>query len=264
MYLGIGNVGQQSLGAHEVVDAPAGILLTRLETVRPPRIGDLLGIQGAEGVDESAGQQVAEGLALFVGKAGIHPVALGVLQVYLLVGHIQVATKDDGLLAVQSLQIAAEGVFPRQAVLQPLQSVLRVGRVAAHQEEVVHLQGDDAPLVVVYVDADAQLHVQRLMTGEDRRTRVAFLVGIIPIAVVALERQVQLTGLHLRLLQTEEVGIQRLEHLAEALALAGPQSIHIPTDQFHILRRFCRFRSAKLRKVESKTKKLVSFFAETE
>ena len=100
MNLGILDLWAQTLGGDEIVDAPACILLTRLEAVRPPRICDLLGIEGAEGVNEATSQEVAELLALFVGKTGIHAVALGILEVYLLMRNVQVATQDDGLLFV--------------------------------------------------------------------------------------------------------------------------------------------------------------------
>ena len=235
MDLGISNLWTQPLTGDEIVDAPAGILLTGLETVGPPRIGDLLGIKGAEGIDKSTGQQVGELLALLIGEAGIHTVGLGILQVNLLMSYIQVATQDDGLLLIQLLEIVAESVFPRHAVFQALQAVLRVGRIAAYQEEVLHLQRDDAPFVVVQVDADAIHHVQWSMACKNGCARVAFLLGIVPVRLVAFKLQVKLAFLHLRLLQTEEVGVQFPENIAEALALASPQSVHVPTNQLHII-----------------------------
>ena len=69
------------------------------------------------------------------------------------------------------------------------------------------------------------------MFGKDGRTAIAFLVGIVPIGCIAIERQVQLTFLHLRLLQTEEVGIQLFESFTEvSFTFASPQSVYIPTD----------------------------------
>ena len=53
MDAGIGKAGTQALGDEEVVDAPAGILLACLEAVGPPRVGDLVGVEGAEGVEEA-------------------------------------------------------------------------------------------------------------------------------------------------------------------------------------------------------------------
>ena len=82
--------------------------------------------------------------------------------------------------------------------------------------------------MVVLVDANAVLHRQGFVTREDGSTRVAFLLGVVPVRLVSVELQVQLSLLHLRLLQAEEVGVQQLERLAEAFALAGPQSVDIP------------------------------------
>ena len=51
-------------------------------------------------------------------------VCLGVLDVDLLVSHIQVATEDHRLLRIESLQIAPEVVLPRHTVVETLQAVL--------------------------------------------------------------------------------------------------------------------------------------------
>ena len=230
---GIDQAFAQTIGNDEIVDAPAGILLAGLKTIRPPGILHLVGIFKAEGVGEAIGQQLAELGALLVGEARIMAVGFRILDIDLLVGHVQVAAEDDGLLGIEALEIGLEIILPRHAVVETLKTVLRVGRIAAHQEEVVHLEGDDAPLMVVHVDADAIGDAERFPTGEDGGAGVAFLVGIVPIALVALEGYVELSGLHLRLLKTEEVGIQLLEYLAEALALAGTQAIDVPTDDFH-------------------------------
>ena len=92
--------------------------------------------------------------------------------------------------------------------------------------------------MVVLVDADAISHVQWPVLRKNRRTGIAFLIGIVLVALIALECQVQLSGLHFRLLQAEEVGIQLFENLTEALALASTQAIYVPTYKFHI---FCSF-----------------------
>ena len=224
----------QTVGDDKVIDAPAGILLTGLEAVGPPGIFHLIGIFEAEGVGKAAGQQMAELGALLVGKARIMAVGLGVLDIDLLMGHIQVAAKDDGLLGIEALEIGQEIVLPRHAIVETLQAILRIGRIAAHQEKAVHLEGDDAPLMVVRIDADAIGDIERLVFCEDGCARIAFLIGIVPIALVALEGHIELSGLHLRLLKTEEVGIQLFEDLTEALALTGTQAIDVPTDEFHI------------------------------
>ena len=72
MYLGIGKFFAQAVGHEEVVDAPAGILLTRTEAVGPPRINvALVGVEVAEGIGKAALEQGGELVALFVGEARV-------------------------------------------------------------------------------------------------------------------------------------------------------------------------------------------------
>ena len=71
------------------------------------------------------------------------------------------------------------------------------------------------------------------MLRENGRARVTFLVGIIPERLVTFKIKVKLALLHLRFLKAEEVSIQLTENIAEALTLASPQTIHIPTDKSH-------------------------------
>ena len=218
---GSADLGEQPLGGDEVVDAPTGILLAGTEAVAPPRVGDVVGVKGAEGVNESAAEQGGELLALFVGESCIAAVALGVLQVDFLMCHVHVAAHDDGLLGVELLQVGLEIVFPPHAVVEPSESVLGVGCIYAYQIELGHLERDDAPFVVVLVDADAVADGEWLMACIDGGSRIAFLVGIVPKALITIELQVELSCLHLRLLKAEEVGIHLAEDVAEAFALAG-------------------------------------------
>lgn len=224
----------QAVGHQEVVDAPPRVLLARTEAVGPPRVhARRVGVEVAEGVGEACGEQLAELLPLLVGEARVAPVGLGVLQVNLLVGHVHVAADDDGLPRVEFLQIAAELVFPLHAVVQPPQFVLRVGRVDIHQVERGHLQRDDTPLAVVLLAAYAVADTDGLVTGVDGRARVALLLGVVPVRRVAFEGQIDLPGLHLGLLQAEEVGIQAVEDVGKAFVYAGPQAVDVPRYELH-------------------------------
>ena len=71
------NTRLEPLACHEVIDTPPGILLTRLKTVRPPRVGYLLRVFPTEGIDETLSKQLGELLALLIGKSGITAVGLG-------------------------------------------------------------------------------------------------------------------------------------------------------------------------------------------
>ena len=124
VYLGFCHLGGEALGDEEVVDAPPSVLLTGAEAVGPPAVGHLVGVQTAEGVDKATVEQTGHGLALLVGKSGVAAVGLGILEVYLLVGHIHVATDDDGLVGVEAEQIVLEVALPLHAVVQTAQLVL--------------------------------------------------------------------------------------------------------------------------------------------
>ena len=190
-------------------------------------------MQVAEGVHEARFQQARHLLPLLVGEAGVLPVRLRVLQVDLLMRHVQVPAEHHGLLRVQFRQPAAEVVLPPHPVVQPFQAVLGVGHVGVDEEEVPELRGDDPALVIVLVHAHAVRHVQGRHPGVDRGARVALLLRVVPERVVAVEGKVQLPGLHLRLLQAEDVRVQGAETVREALSGRRPQSVHVPGDQFH-------------------------------
>lgn len=187
-----------------------------------------------ERIGKATREQQAHFLAFLVGEAGVFVVRFRVLEVYLLVRHVHIPTYDDGFSSVQRYQVAAEIILPGHTVVQPFQSVLAVGGIDINNEEVLHLQGDDAPLVVMLLDAYAVGYVLGYVLGEDGRTRIAFLFGVVPIGVVAWEIQVELTGLQFCFLQAKKIGIQRLKCLAEVLAYHGTQSVNVPTDKPHI------------------------------
>ena len=152
--------------------------------------------------------------------------------------HIQVATKNDRLLRIETLEVGTEGIFPRHTIVKTLQAILRVGRIAADEVEIRHLKRNDAAFVVVLIDANTISHTERLVTGKDGSTGITLLIGIVPIRLIALEGQIELSFLHLRLLKTEEVGIQLTENLTESFTLASAKPIYIPTDKFHTLKLF--------------------------
>ena len=103
-----------------------------MKAIRPPGVGHLFRMQCPECVGKASFKQLSEFLSFFVGKARISSVGFRVLDVNLFVGHVQVATENDRLFLVQLQQISPEIVFPAHAIVKPLQSVLRIGRIAAY------------------------------------------------------------------------------------------------------------------------------------
>ena len=95
------------------------------------------GYRCAEGIGKAAGEQLGHLGPLLVGEARVHAVGLGVFQVDLLMGHVQVAAVDHRLLAVQLQQVRPDIVLPLHAVVQPGQLILGVGGIAAHQIKIL-------------------------------------------------------------------------------------------------------------------------------
>ena len=87
-----------TFGHDEVVDTPSGVLLACTESVRPPRVGGVVGMQRTERIDESVGKELCHLLAFLVGESGVLAVGLGILQVYFLVCYVQVTAQNDWLL----------------------------------------------------------------------------------------------------------------------------------------------------------------------
>ena len=126
------------------------------------------------------------------------------------------------------MQIGLEIVFPFHPIVEPAQLILRVRRVDRDEMEVGVFERDDTSFMVVLVDTDSVADIHRMMLRIDGRSAVAFLVGIVPIALISIELQVELSGLHLRFLKAEEVCVQLTESLFKLFSDSGTQTVHVP------------------------------------
>ena len=229
-----GDVLRQPLGNEEVVNPPPGVVLPGVEAVAPPAVcPGAVWVQAAEGVHKPGGKKLRHLLALLVGKAGIAPVGARVLQVDLLVGHVQVPAENHRLDGVQLCQIGAEIVLPLHPVVDALEAVLGVGGVAAHQIEIGVLGGNDPSLMAVEVVAKAVGYGEGLLPGENGGTGIAFFVSVVPVHMVARQVQLYLACLELGLLQAVDVGSRLPAEIKKALLQTGPQAVDIPGNQFH-------------------------------
>lgn len=105
-------------GQQEIIQPPAHVLGAGVHHVGPEGVGvGLLGVELAEAVNKTGRQQLAEAFALLWGEAGVLLVALGVLQVDLLVGYVEVAAQHQGLLHVELAQVSSEVYVPGFAVI---------------------------------------------------------------------------------------------------------------------------------------------------
>ena len=153
-----------------------------------------------------------------------------------------------------------EVILPRHSIVQTLQPVLRVGCVACHQIEIVHLECYHTALVVVFVYTYSIGYAQRLMLSKYSRATIAFFIGIVPITLVAIKLQVKLSCLHLGFLQTEKISIQITEYITKPLSLTSPEAINVPTYKFHT---FIYLLATKIGQLFENTQKKGHFFIGT-
>ena len=93
MNSGLADGGGEIIGGDKIIDPPPNIAGTGTPAVGPPGIGTGgVGMEVAKGIEKALGEEVGHTLALLIGKAGIFAVGLGVGQVDLLMGNIEVAT----------------------------------------------------------------------------------------------------------------------------------------------------------------------------
>ena len=152
--LAVAQAWQQGRRQQKVIEPPAHVLGAGVHHVGPEAVGvGLLRVELAEAVGETGLQQLAEALALFGGEAGALLVALGVLQVDLLVCHVEVAAQHHRLLHVELAQVRLEVHVPGFAVIEAHEASAGVRHIDGHQVEVGELCSDDAALLVVLLFA---------------------------------------------------------------------------------------------------------------
>lgn len=208
----------QTVGDQKIVNAPACVVLPRVIAVAPPGICPRkVGVAVAERIRETGGEQLVELAAFLVGKTGVAAVRAGIFQVDLVVCNVQIAADDNRLYCVQRAEMLAERILPSHAVVDALQAVLRVGRVAGEKVKFRVFQRDDAPLMIEFLDSEPIGDVQRRALGENRRAGIAFFLGRVLELLIAWQIKLDLMRLRLGFLQAENVRIYRVEHVLEAL-----------------------------------------------
>ena len=187
----------------------------------------------AERVGEPGVKKRREARALLVRESGVPAVGTGVLEVYLLVGHVEVSAGHNRLLLRQLAEELPVARVPLKTLVNAGQAVLGVGRVDVHKPVPVKLQRADAPLVISHRAAYLPHHPQRLLAREDRRPGVALALCVVPSLIITRQVELQLALLELGLLQGKDIGVQLAKDLLEAGVLLhhGTQSVDVPRNK---------------------------------
>lgn len=226
----VDEIAPEAFAQHKVIESPpdircAGIAHKAPEGVRLP----LRRIQFPERVEVAVGEQVAEALPLLLGESGRLGARLGIVQIDLVVRHIQVTAPDDRLELLDLGELFAELPLPLDPVLES--TATRVWYVCKFnkswplikkatapnkerlltcidENELVVLGNDGSALGAVLL-AELVSDLDGLGLGEQAGARVALLDARQPVAVVALQvrRRWDLGLVALDLLAAEDVRV---------------------------------------------------------
>lgn len=86
-----------------------------------------------ECIDKSTLQHLTKACSLFICKSGIFPVGLRILQVDLLMCHIEIPAADYRLTFLQFQQVCQKILFPVHTVFQSAQFTLGIWCIYSHQ-----------------------------------------------------------------------------------------------------------------------------------
>src|ERR1700722_5820598 len=234
-----------------VIDPPSHVARSRVREVTPPRVVPVTLGEHAESIDEAGVHHVLEAFALLIRKALLTAIRLRIRQVQLRVGDIQIATEDDRLFLLELFAIGQERRVPvLESQWQAAEVVLRVRGIDRDHVEIFEFRGDDAAFLgAVPLQLVSELealresfrkavdHLQRLLPGENGRTRIALLHRRIPVLVVAGHLDLDLPPFGLGLLQAQDVWLMSgHERLERAFFQRGTDPIDVPGVDFHGLK----------------------------
>ena len=224
------------LGEAEVIDTPPDVPLADAGAIAPPGVMARSFLEFTEGVHVTEREGFIEAVALLDREASIAQIALGVLQVDLLMRDIEIATEDDRLGLFQLLQVRAErGVPDFRAEIQTDEFALGIGGVNADEGEILELGIHNAAFVIDLLLTDAVSHIERFFLREDSGAGVALLLGGVPELVITAgpEHIGNLIFLRLGFLEAEHVRLGIAHEIQQALAQGRAHTIDVPGNEFH-------------------------------
>ena len=146
--------------------------------------------------------------------------------------HIQIATENNRLFLLQLLQKLAKIILPLHPIRKSRQLILGVRRIAGHHIIIRVLRRNDAPFMIVLLNAETVAHAKRLLLRKQRCSRISFLLRIAPILIIPRKLQINLPFLQLALLNTENIRIQLMKYIQKSLSHTRPQAVYVPGNHF--------------------------------
>lgn len=252
-------------GYQEIIDAPADIALAGVGEVAPPAVVAIALLKHPQRVGKAAGDEAIKPAAFLFGEALFAAIGLGVGQVVLGVGDIQVAAEDHRLgVAVfagfELLAIRQKGRIPGLAQRNAAEVVLGIRRINGYYPELLKFSGHDAAffvwvavsvtgylVLVDYILRKAVDDLQRRGFAKNGRAAVAWLVGGVPKLGVAGHIEADLVGLSLGFLNTQDIRLFPLDKwLPQAFFDDGADAVHVPGVEFDHVTIITSYRSVTM------------------
>ena len=142
-------------------------MFTGVEAIGPPGIGaGFIGIKITVRVDHSGGQHVVKFGTFFIGETGVTAVGLRILQVDLLMRDVEIAAVNNRLFLFQLFHVCKKVIFPYLPVGETGEIFFGIRHIDRDQVKIRILHRDHTALMVVFLDAKSQRHVQRFFFYE--------------------------------------------------------------------------------------------------
>ncbi len=235
----------QRLRDEEVIQPPPDVPLAGRSHRTPPGVMLRAFLELTERIHKTRRHKRIEARPFFRGETVVLHVGFGIRKVDLRMCDVQVPAPDDGFFLLQLLKEFQEVLVPLLTIREAREFAFGIRGVNVDEEEVIILSGDDAPLLVVFRNAEMRRDLQRTLLGEDGRAGVTFLLGAVPIRrVVRGPELFDLIGRTLGFLEAQDVRFLGVEKFEKVLLQDSAQAVDVPGNEFHAGEKFNRAATA--------------------
>lgn len=224
----------QFVGYKEIIDSPTDIARTAIGFHVPPGVVPAFFFKHAEGIDVAGLDELIDPIALHAHKAARIGIFLWSGKIDFLMGRVDIARDDDGLLFPEGFCERKETLVEFQFEFQTLRSHAAIWEIDIKEIELVELEQDDAPLAIQKRIAKRRFRKYRRDIGVDGRTAIPFFDRTIPIRFVTIgmdELFGELSDFRLGFLNTDDIVFGLMEPIQKSFAFCGADTIYIPGDE---------------------------------
>ena len=223
----------------KIIQAPSLVYSPEILPYRPESVLYQIRIEMSKCVHKPTAQKLTKRLPLFWSVTWNFLLSFCVIDVNLIVSHIQISCQNHWLssFSLELFQISVEVYIPlSDSVLQPLQSFSSVWHICNHEYKVFELHCDGSAFIYMLF-TEIKLHGNWLDSSQDCSTGVTeFCFAAVPVLGISLRNLLKQSLLinffrvSLSLVEADHIGVNMLhEALKLSLVNCSGDSIYIPT-----------------------------------